>query len=85
MINQMEDVAQERQRQDEKWGIQDHATYKWLTILMEEVGEASKAALESDDRHGNDDYREEMVQVAAVALAAIECHDRAEMVRIMQR
>ncbi len=46
-------------------------------ILGEEVGEANKAALEA--KFGSKtlaEYREELVQVAAVAVAMIQCLDR---------
>lgn len=66
------EIAKERARQDKKWGIQNHAPFKWLAILGEEVGEANKAALEDKP----DEYRNELIQVAAVAMAMVECHDR---------
>lgn len=66
------DVALERERQNVKWGEQNHDDGKWFQILMEEVGEAAKAGL--DD--GDDRMREELVQVAAVAVAFIEAIDR---------
>jgi len=44
----------------------------WLVILQEECGEAAEAALENNGSK----YRDEMVHVAAVALAAVECFDR---------
>ena len=65
-------VLAERKRQDAKWGEQNHPPGTWLVILMEEVGEASEATLEMDWNS----YRDEMVQVAAVALAAVESCDR---------
>ncbi|MGI0011926.1 MAG: hypothetical protein ACREBU_00570 [Nitrososphaera sp.] len=40
------EVREERKRQESKWGPQTHAPIKWLAILMEEVGEAAKDALE---------------------------------------
>ena len=45
-----------------------------LTLLngYQEVGEASKAAVEYNYR----EYRKELIQVAAVAIAMIECLDR---------
>ena len=67
-----DEVLTERERQDEKWGEQNHDEFKWLAILGEEVGEVNKAALESKP----DEYRAELIQVAAVAMAMIECHDR---------
>lgn len=66
------EVVTERARQEQKWGEQNHAPDRWMTILGEEFGEACKGALEQDW----DNYREELVQVAAVAVAAIECLDR---------
>ena len=65
-------MSREREAQDKKWGIQNHAPHIWLVILGEEFGEASKATLELDWPA----YRAEMVQVAAVAVAAIEACDR---------
>ena len=82
--NVFDAVRKERIRQDAKWGEQNHAPMEWLPILMEEVGEASKEALELyfmiDTPGGNAErvarYRNEMVQVAAVAISMIECLDR---------
>jgi hypothetical protein len=88
-------IHEERIRQDEKWGEQNHpmlnvpfttegmlqgqCTYKqlndskndccWYAILMEEVYEAF-----SETDHAK--QREEMVQVAAVAVQIIEYLDR---------
>ena len=70
-------VFEERKNQDAKWGEQNHEPYKWMAILGEEVGESNKAVLENDFGNGSlDDYRKEMIQVAAVAIAAIESFDR---------
>lgn len=77
MDNIFEDIRQERELQDSKWGQQDHDPFIWLAILGEEVGEVNKAVLENfwdDDEMEN--YREELVQVAAVCVAAIESYDR---------
>lgn len=68
----LEDVLHERERQDEKWGEQNHGRYKWLAILAEELGEAAAAALKGE----TENYRKEMIQVAAVAVSAVESHDR---------
>ena len=74
------DVREERLRQDAKWGEQNHEDYKWLAILVEEVGEAAQEALTADvgaaDGNGHGDLRQEVVEVAAVALAWIEAMDR---------
>jgi hypothetical protein len=80
-INILNEVIRERMRQDEKWGIQRHAAVDWLAILGEEYGEACKAAIESKFKHGSsswEGYREELIQIAAVAISAIESYDRGD-------
>lgn len=77
-------VMQERRRQDTKWGEQNHPALAWMSILMEEVGELAEAVNETHfdngpdarRRGGIDNIRKEAVQVAAVAVALIECLDR---------
>ncbi len=62
-------VEAERERQDAKWGNQGrHTRLFWLGILMEEVGELSKAIIECN---GPANERE-LVQVAAVCQAIFE-------------
>lgn len=69
----LEDVQHERNRQDEKWGSQRKLPNgTWLAILGEEFGESAKAILERSN------LREELVQVAAVAVAWIEAIDSGE-------
>ena len=68
----LELVIAERKAQDRKWGEQNHEPLKWLAILAEELGEAAKAA--NDGSRGQ--YVSEMIQVSAVALAAVECELR---------
>lgn len=70
----IERIRRERLRQDAKWGVQNHAPDRWSLILTEETGEVAKAALEGD--HAG--YIAELVQVAAVALSALECAARGE-------
>lgn len=71
------DVVEERNRQDTKWGEQNHHAIEWLSILGEEVGEAFKGANEAHwGGKSYENYRAEMIQVAAVAIAAVECLDR---------
>jgi len=65
-------IKKERERQDKKWGIQNHNIFKWLAILGEEVGEVNKSALENN-------YQEvisELVQIGAVTVAMIESLER---------
>jgi len=70
----LNEVRKERWRQDAKWGVQNHPPLYWLGILGEEFGEVSKAMIEDQPRS----TREELIQVAAVAVAAVECGDRME-------
>lgn len=71
--NGVNDILFERDRQDSKWGEQrDNPPLLWLAILGEEVGEANKAVLERDWEN----FRTELIQVAAVALCAVESIDR---------
>ena len=62
-------IRLERSRQDAKWGEQRHMPLYWLAILMEEVGELAKVILENDALG----MRHELVHVAAVAVAWLEC------------
>ena len=84
----VQQIIDERTRQDNKWGVQNHSTLMWSAILTEETGEVAKAALESSAAHKKlsgkqldtlEDYRKELIQVAAVAIAAIESLDRNEL------
>ena len=62
----LQKIREERIRQDEKWGVQDHDDFIWNAILVEEVGEVSKALLIGGD------LESELVQVAAVTIAWLE-------------
>lgn len=64
----IEKIIAERQRQDAKWGIQNHDPVVWLAILTEELGEAARAILERDMTS----CENEVVQIAAVAVAMVE-------------
>jgi len=73
-----EEIQKERDRQDQKWGEQNHHPKMWLIILGEEYGEACKHCLEAEQNNDvyYSQYREELIQTAAVAVAAIESLDR---------
>lgn len=66
----LEEVGQEREAQDLKWGEQNHRDSVWLAILTEEVGECAKAILEGKG------LTRELIQVAAVAVAWVESRGR---------
>lgn len=79
----LNEVAAERLRQNEKWGEQNHHPVEWLAILTEETGEVAKEVVEltfSNDetevKTRLQNYRMELIQVAAVAVQMIECLDR---------
>jgi NTP pyrophosphatase (non-canonical NTP hydrolase) len=65
-------IRDERRRQDEKWGsanvLQNGSRELRLAVLTEEVGEVAKAILDHDHR----EMLEELIQVAAVAVAWLE-------------
>jgi len=65
-------VRVERGEQERKWGEQNHSPFIWLTILGEEFGEACKAAVEGDVSGAC----RELIQAAAVCVAAVESFDR---------
>jgi hypothetical protein len=62
-------VVQERLAQNKTWGEQNHDPFHWITILGEEFGEFCHDILEED----GDKAMVELVQVAAVSIAMIEC------------
>lgn len=76
-------VLAERERQNQKWGVQNHDPITWSAILTEECGEFAQAALH--DRFGGamagDNLRLEAVQCAAVALQIVECIDRGDIIK----
>lgn len=85
VLTVLSEVLAERQRQDVKWGPQNHGPMIWLGILAEEFGEAAKDA--NDFHFAKDNFvkstkganfRKELVQVAAVAVAMIESYDKNE-------
>ena len=84
----LQEIIAERRRQDEKWGQQDHSVVEWVSILAEEFGEAARAGnhyyfmkqKESFDldtlETWKKNYRQELIETAAVCIAAIENLDR---------
>lgn len=71
-------ILKERERQDAKWGFpQGRSLMEWMSILGEEYGEACQAANKLNFGGGwqeerRQHFREEVVQVAAVAVAILE-------------
>ncbi len=75
-----EEIKQELERQNKKWGEQNHKPIEWCAILGEEIGEVQKAALEThfgfEGKTHYDEYRKELIQVAAVTVQMIASLDR---------
>ena len=66
-------INDERDRQDKKWGEQNHHPLFWSAILMEELGELSQAII---DEENTDRIKSEAIQVAAVSIAFLEYLER---------
>ena len=76
-------IRAERVRHDLKCGEQNHLMVEWMPILMEEVGEAAKDISEAHFCLNSEEQmekaraaEEELIQVAAVCVAMIECLGR---------
>jgi NTP pyrophosphatase (non-canonical NTP hydrolase) len=70
-------LLKRRERQNAKWGEQNHDPITWSAILSEECGEFAESALH--DRFGGpaaEGLRDEALDCAAVALQIVECLDR---------
>lgn len=70
------DVLLERLRQDSKWGgiehDDQHEPFFWCQLIQDYAGWARvMAGMDSPEK-----YRRRMIQVAALACAAVESHDR---------
>lgn len=78
----MDAVGVERENQDSRFGQQNYAPEVWLAILTEEVGEVATAIQEMrlfGQTATQTGYLNELVQVAAVAIAMCESFERQEL------
>ncbi|MEZ5934858.1 MAG: hypothetical protein R3F54_23570 [Alphaproteobacteria bacterium] len=75
----LEEIRRERDRQDEKYGGPDHddSHYPgdWCLILSKYLG---RAAAETIDAEPDAAFRDNMIKIAAVAVAAIQSLDRVQ-------
>ncbi len=83
MNKAQESILAEREKQDDKWGEQNHNPYIYLAILVEEIGELAQSILHTqfggdmgNDKGGLYHLRKEAIHTAAVAMAIVECLDR---------
>jgi len=78
-----EDIRKERERQDKKWGVQNHPLLLWFSIIGEEYGELCQAYNRHTCDKDNSDYLEnikkEATQIAASCAAMLECLARGEV------
>ncbi len=78
-----DDIQAERERQDAQWGgpeHDDHHTVEdWCSILFDRVERAQSEIEGYYAEVSHQTYRHRLVQVAAVAVAAIEAYDRQEV------
>lgn len=76
----LSDVAAERKRQDEKWGGPEHDDRKSPNDFVQHVQDYAgwaRVMAGMGGTEGANKYRKRMVQVAALAVAAVEAMDRA--------
>ena len=75
----LDQIQKERDRQDEKWGEQNHHPLMWFSIIAEEFGELCRAFNEysfDDNASHFDEMETEAIQTAACCVAMLECIDR---------
>ncbi len=77
----LEWVNSERDRQESKWGEQNHKPTDWVSILGEEYGEFCQAVNETvfdngTNKGGYENMKTEAIHTAAVAIAFVECLER---------
>lgn len=68
-----DEIRAERDRQDARWGAQNHSSFVYAAVLAEECGEVARAV--HDIRFGQGtktQLRVELIQVAAVAVQIVE-------------
>ena len=78
MNKRLELVQQELDRQTLLYGTQMHDPNFWYVILGEEVGEVARAIYDMKSKKVGSvaNYRDELIQVAAVAVAMLESFER---------
>ena len=74
----IDSVISERERQDELWKRQDHTQFRWGMILGDTYGSYCKGVIAQDSPSfpSSLNVRDELVKLAAIAIAAIECIDK---------
>lgn len=84
-LSAIEDLLEERERQDATFGIQNHHPTYWLAILGKQQGQLGSAivnrewAAEDQKERLLEQIRWEATQVAAVAVAMVEAINRGDV------
>jgi len=74
-----EAINAERDRQDAKFGEQNHRMDMWMCIIGEEYGEAQECVVRLLGGEGGktwSDFEKEMIQTIAVSVSALESYYR---------
>lgn len=72
------DVTNERQRQDDKWGGPKHDDLHLITDFVQLIEDYAGWARTMANMNSYDKARKRLIQVAALAVAAVESIDRKE-------
>ena len=81
-IDILNDIMDDRVKQDEGWGVNRDNSESWILILAEEIEQVTRPVLEDRFPCGLNislvEYRKKLIQIAAIAIAVIESFDRNE-------
>jgi hypothetical protein len=70
----LDEIDRERDAQDKQWGGEthddSHEQYDWLRFIDYQ-----------ENRMNSNDYRERMIKIAALAIAAVESYDRKALIQ----
>ena len=73
----LDQIMKENALQIDKWGVQTHSAFEWLTYTTEELGELAKAISEHEYRQGpREKVISEAIQVATLALKIAEMYKK---------
>lgn len=76
-IAALDQILDERKRMEKAYGEQNQDPFAWQCLLGGEFGDTAKAILEHRFSLGRvEDIEKEAIQMAAVALAFVECLER---------
>ncbi len=71
------EAEKERKLREIHFGEENYLKHEWIARIAKEVGKASAAALDYDEK----EYRQELIQLISLATSAIECMERQRKVR----